>query len=100
MTPSQIAAKQADKRTPIEQAMWNIDIQIATLKEVEDIAEHAPAVLRIIKPIREMLDKLLPAEREAIERAYNEGQSDPEIRNGRIEKFCDSSFYFTQTYGK
>lgn len=100
MTPAQIAAKPADKRTPIEQAIWDIDIQIATLKEVEDIAGHAPAVLRLIKPIREMLDKLLPAEREAIEAAYNEGQNDPEIVNCKISKFQSAQSYFTQTYGE
>ena len=102
MTLAQIAAKPADKRTPIEQAIWNIDIQIATFKEVEDIADHAPAVLRIIKPIREMLDKLLPSEREAIEAAYNQGNLDSYVET-REEKYDyvpsgNAQDYFDKTY--
>ena len=94
MTPTQIAAKQADKRTPIEQAIFDIDSHKSIVGTDPKIALDY-AVWK--------LQALLPAEREAIERAYVQGDEDSseEDHGGHWSRKCkNASDYFTQTYGQ
>lgn len=97
MTPTQIAAKPADKRTPIEQAILNIHLKIDPYGLSHEIYENYAYGKAI-----EILQALLPAEREAIERAYIYGDEDSseEQHGGHwSRKHKGSSDYFTQTYG-
>ena len=95
MTPAQIAAKPADNRTPIEQA---ID-KLQTINGwYEDDGPHWVNV----DEVEDMLAALLPAEREQIERAYIQGDIDSctESVNGHyMRDYKDFKVYITQTYG-
>lgn len=87
------------KKTPIQQYKKRLEIQIKALKEVEDIAEHAPAVLRVLKLELQAINELLPAERAIIEQAFKEGEEDMGRGEfGGIPQYRNASDYFNQTF--
>lgn len=101
MTPTQIAAKPADKRTPIEQAILDIDSHKSIVGTDPKIALDY-AIWN--------LSTLLKYEREQIERAFISGSKRGYITGsnhavgvkGKNDKTAmqDVKDYFTQTYGE
>lgn len=94
MTPTQIAAKPADKRTPIEQAILDIDSH----KSIVGTDPKTALDYAVWK-----LQALLPAEREQIELAYEQGDDDSseEQHGGHwSRKHKGSTDYFTKTYAE
>lgn len=66
----------SDKKTAMQMAIWRIENQIKTLREIEQDVEHAPAVIRFLSSELLFLKGLLTTEREQIEQAYNSGMGD------------------------
>jgi len=80
------------KQTPLQKMLEFTQIQIDALKSVEQDADNATVVLRFLKRQREILQFLLPYERECIEGAYKEGEAG--------FHYCSETpqDYFTSTY--
>jgi len=75
-------------KTALQQAIEDVKIQIAVLKEVQHAADAAPACIRILQNTIRHMESLLPTERQNIERAFEEGWGD----------FAPSAEYFDETF--
>ncbi len=81
------------KQTPIQQAIEQIEAEMK-IWESQSPSPVRGALLRS----RQILQSLLPYERECIEGAYKEGAEDVEIKNNKLHYFISAQDYFTSTY--
>jgi hypothetical protein len=85
------------QKTAVQINIDSVKEQISILEQMQDVAEHAPSCIRILKNTFNLLTATLPIERQQIEQAYIDGK----VNAGNDifgQKYIAASDYYEQTY--